>query len=172
MSYLAKYEAKRLVEKMNNQMPVDLYKLCEMLDIEVAELDCLDDEVRGQALLSMDKHKKICISTNKGPYNFTMAHEIGHHVLNHLKPGDCLNDVGLVCNDNDTYEKEANEFARHLLAPQHMVKRFIAELGISKIGELARVFNIPYEEMRTQVEEIHIRNNPMLRRLVKVRKHI
>ncbi len=59
----------------------------------------------------------IILSTNhahRGKFTFDLAHELGHLALGHLREG-ILIDESLEFNSNDDEEKEANEFAVHLL---------------------------------------------------------
>lgn len=66
--------------------------------------------------------------TNSGRIRFTLAHELGHYILKHnektgktILPRYSLSDV-----EYDIFEKEANYFAKRLLAPIPLVDLYIA----------------------------------------------
>jgi len=79
---------------------------------------------------------------NRGLDRFTIAHELGHHFLNHavyLKDDKTLI-RGLKNTDYDEIEKEANCFARNLLTPAYLMHC----IGIvpTNISEVTNIFDI------------------------------
>lgn len=66
---------------------------------------------------------------NKGRVRFTLAHELGHYILKHNeKSGKTkLSRYSLAEKEYDTFEKEANYFAKRLLAPIPLVDTYLSE---------------------------------------------
>ena len=66
------------------------------------------------------------VESNEGRYNFTIAHEIGHHVLHReaYLEASAENARNILCrdtNDKPLIEKQADRFAAALLMPQQAV---------------------------------------------------
>lgn len=77
------------------------------------------DKKSGNSVIYYNDIKDICT------IRFTLAHELGHIVLNHTK-------------DNDISRKEASCFARNILCPISTVK----ELNLHNISDYTNIFNI------------------------------
>lgn len=87
---------------------------------------------------------------SQGRINFTLAHEIGHIVLNHHKDFD-VTDVlknDLSKKEYKILENEANCFARNLLAPAPLVRKISI---INRILDIDVIFNITYPAMVTRL---------------------
>ena len=89
-------------------------------------LDELPSE-HGFTLRDRATHFQISYNEKKdvSTIKFTLAHELGHIVMNHFK-------------DNDTARKEASCFARNLLCPIPVID----ELNIKTISDLTSVFGV------------------------------
>ncbi len=79
----------------------------------------VQDKKSGNSIICYNDIKDICT------IRFTLAHELGHIVLNHTK-------------DNDISRKEASCFARNILCPISTVK----ELNLHNISDYTNIFNI------------------------------
>lgn len=91
----------------------DLYNMC---------MACSEDAFRDghNMIVAYNSHK------HKGRIRFTLMHELGHHILNHI-------------GDSDLNEQEANAFASNILAPRmaiHYAKCKNAE-DVSKIFQVS-----------------------------------
>ena len=81
------------------------------------------------------------VESHEGRYNFTIAHEIGHHVLHrehYLAERDAEN-PGIMCREvsaKPLVEKQADQFASALLMPAELVRR-AAEQVIIPSGEMS-----------------------------------
>ena len=83
---------------------------------------------------------------------FTIAHEIGHHVLhsNLIGPG-IVEDVLLRSERlSTTVEAQANQFAANLLMPRHLLEQARGE-GIVTITDLAREFRVTRDAMSVRL---------------------
>ncbi|QLI46243.1 ImmA/IrrE family metallo-endopeptidase [Bacillus pumilus] len=80
---------------------------------------------------------------NKGRVRWTIAHEIGHFILKHneITNKTIFNRNSLTSDEYDVFEKEANCFARNLLAPQSLMY----ELRPTNPNVVSDIFNISLE---------------------------
>jgi len=69
---------------------------------------------------------------------FTIAHELGHHVLQHgERPRD---NSSAFMNPYEAVEVSANRFAAEVLMPVHAVRVMVEERQVTSITELANAF--------------------------------
>lgn len=114
---------------------------------------------------------------------FTIAHELGHIFLeHHQKAGtDILGRTFVPKDDYEEYEKEANVFARNLLAPAPLAKEIISgeDEDDAKLSDLRNAFSITESaakmrllylkrdlldyspEMKTALRRIRMTYNPL-----------
>jgi len=143
-SLLLQFELKRI--------PTQLSKIARKLNIAV-EYTPLDRELSGMAMIK-DDHKLIWINSLHHPnrQRFTLAHEIGHHVLHEdiLKDGVHV-DKGILRRDtvsskgSDIKEMQANAFASQLLMPNANVMELGQDLDLDDedaIKSLAKKFRV------------------------------
>ena len=81
------------------------------------------------------------VESHEGRYNFTIAHEIGHHILyrNHYLAEREAEDPGIMCREvsaKPLVEQQADQFASALLMPAELV-RSAAEQVIIPSGEMS-----------------------------------
>ena len=96
----------------------DLLKLCWEKDIAVAHLQKAPRHAPHAMAFNIGGRYAIVLMRNKkhqGWHLFDLAHELGHIMLGHLKPGDSVVD-GEEFNHSSLEESEANTFALELLA--------------------------------------------------------
>lgn len=86
---------------------------------------------------------------------FTIAHELGHHVLNH---GDSLRDPAahFSLSNFDTKEVAANRFAAELLMPSEIVQFLLDHEGMSSIQALASAFKVSEVAMRYRLKNLRL----------------
>ncbi|MPX98098.1 ImmA/IrrE family metallo-endopeptidase, partial [Salinivibrio sp. VYel6] len=90
---------------------------------------------------------------------FTLAHEIGHHVLGHVTPGSGkMRDYpGSFSSNSIRWEEiEANNFAAELLMPEEAVKYMVYHQAMSSIEELARAFQVSEVAMHYRLTNLGI----------------
>lgn len=106
--------AASIIKEMGfTEPPIDVEKICEYLGIELVFFDRKVGNIFGAAMSfpAPDGTVRTVLSVNSrppiGPRRFTIAHEIGHFVLGHLKRDRRW----------DWQEREADRFAGELLMP-------------------------------------------------------
>lgn len=139
---------------------VDVHSLAQRLGIVLVEYD-FGDDVSG-VLLRDGEDVKIGYAKSNGfkRQRFTIAHELGHYVLNHQRQGvfvDTPEKYFTLFRDSnsstgeDLQEREANAFAAALLMPRELVIEAATKIynsGITRneeydlIEALAEDFNV------------------------------
>lgn len=84
---------------------------------------------------------------------FTIAHELGHHMLKH---GHSFRDnkKNFTLNDFDHREVAANKFAAELLMPSDAISVMINQRNISSVAELAKMFDVSIAAMKYRLENL------------------
>lgn len=104
----------------------------EMIDIFGSEYGITIYDTKKKIYLIIINDKK-CRCTQR----WTIAHELGHIFLGHLENEEYISNRRSVTecvesflnNSGDKFEKEANTFAKHLLAPFPIIKKIAEALG-------------------------------------------
>jgi len=152
--------------KMNkvNSVPVDLEKIAKNFDIRIVYSE-LENDISG---FLYSKNEKPIISVNKNHptsrKRFTIAHELGHFILNHH--GDLFIDKGRVLYRNTSSqdgiikeEREANRFAAELLMPEEMLLKELIENEIdienaNQLTELAEKFGVSTQALTIRLTNL------------------
>lgn len=95
---------------------------------------------------------------------FTLAHELGHHLLRHsasfhLDFFDAGGSAGDAPGYNWQHERAANEFAANLLMPAELVRRESVHRGA--IDELAVTFDVSRQAMAFRLASLGLRPGPL-----------
>lgn len=132
--------------------PLDLIALCKMNNWNLIPYSSFDTKPLSVSEdgFSIVRDGSIYIFYNymqiRERINFTIAHEIGHIVLGRHLTNDVLSHNGII--DNDAMEKEANVFARNLLAPAPMLYDLktlpSTDVGASSFGVSRTFMEIRY----------------------------
>ena len=88
---------------------------------------------------------------------FTVAHEIGHFALGHLKPGatKCRDFTSnFSSNSVNSEEREANSFAAQLLMPAKALKFIVTENQVTDVDVLAKTFGVSQVAMKYRLNNI------------------
>lgn len=130
---LAVDQARKILRKAKvEQAPVQVEMLAKQLGIIVRSIP-LDDELSGMSFIK-DSLPVIVVNSSHHPnrQRFTLAHELGHHILHrdYLANNVHVDKVILRRNHKssagtDTKEIEANAFAAELLMPKAILDKFI-----------------------------------------------
>lgn len=139
---------------------INILEVARQLGIELMPYD-FGDDVSGVLLRDGEKANiGYSIHNGKKRQRFTIAHELGHYVLNHQRQGvfvDTPEKYFTLFRDNhsatgeDFQEREANAFAAALLMPLDLVREgasYISRTNITRnedfelIPELAKRFNV------------------------------
>lgn len=144
------------------RIPVPLPRLARGLGL-IVEYTPLDDELSGMALIKDDK-QLIWINALHHPnrQRFTLAHEIGHHLLHKNAINESVHvDKGILRRDTvsasgtEKLEIEANAFASELLMPtSEITKALDDEFDLDdhdKLESLAKKFKVSVAAMQIRL---------------------
>ena len=161
----ARQRAELLLQEVKiKRVPVSLTKISKNLNISI-EYAPLDRELSGMALTKSEE-KLIWINSLHHPnrQRFTLAHEIGHHVLHqdiliagvHVDKGilrrDTVSSAG-----SDIKEIEANAFASQLLMPNNEIHKLSKDLDLDDddaIRSLANKFKVSVAALQYRLVKI------------------
>jgi Zn-dependent peptidase ImmA (M78 family) len=108
--------------------------------------------------------------TNKGRKRWTLAHELGHYVMNHNKNSNnsSLARSSLTEDEYNEFESEANCFARELLAPPPVLNELnlISPSNISNICDISSEASANVSKFLRQGAQFGIKyppHNPLLK---------
>ena len=156
----ARQHAQRLVEQFGiteTQTHVDVEAVARKLGLPVVRSP-MGDDISGM-LVSKPGLTTICINKEQHPnrQRFTIAHEIGHHVLRHLFAGERVHVDRVIMRNTlssegtDAREIEANQFAASLLMPEHMVHHHLQAMKSHDVEDvvpkLAKQFKVSDQAM-------------------------
>lgn len=136
----------------NGQLPVDPVRFAKALGVEVLSSPALSES----GCYRIDEGRPTIRFNPNEPLRrqrFTIAHELGHHVLRH---GNSFRDPAQ--NFSIAYfvpeEVEANHFAAELLMPEDAVRFVFENEGISSINGLAARFHVSEVAMRLRLKNL------------------
>lgn len=138
-------------------LPIDPMRIAQSQGI-VVEPVCFDFEdnaqgVSGQYIGGVVPTIKYDYSDSSNRQRFTVAHELGHHVMGH---GPAFRDTSrsFFSTVHDPKEVSANRFAAELLMPIRVVRRLVLDEGRTDIAELAQRFEVSEAAMRYRLKNI------------------
>lgn len=157
-------EAKRVLELHGLfSVPVDPVTLANLSGIKVHNAKFGDPNVSG-AVAKRGKNIKILVNQSDAPFRkrFTIAHELGHHLLHLHGDGEFVDTEVDFFRDierpgDSPYrraEVQANRFAAALLMPGELVKR--EAVGNASLTTLARRFNVSEEAMGYRLAKLRL----------------
>ncbi len=120
------------------RLPVNVDELATGLGFQVVRLFSVADEFSG---IVSPKHRLIGVNGNHHRHRqrFTLAHELGHIVLEHPPESACSSLQVIECN------READIFASELLIPEFFLDELLLRTQSPAI--LARLFDVSEEAM-------------------------
>lgn len=149
-----------------NILDVDPVKLADQLGIIVQEVEFNDSDISGILSHEGDKYTiSINMYDSYERKRFTVAHELGHYWLGHLKETDSNLEIFRKCATGDDKEIEANKFAAALLVNSSYLK---AMYEVSKIvnkdyttivTKLAEKFHVSKQTLHYRLKSIGVFNN-------------
>lgn len=122
----------------------------------IAETSCVDQ--CGFAEIT-DNGRYVISYNSRDPHSrirFTLAHELGHHVLGHTKNGRKLREYHNPDRNDGNYleERDANRFAAELLMPSEALATLINREKIYSVPELATRFDVSEEAMYWRMKNL------------------
>lgn len=164
--HTAEQAARALLQKIGvNFAPVRVEAIAKHLGITVQVVP-LDDHLSGMSFVK-DGHSVIVVNASHHPnrQRFTLAHELGHHVLHkdYLSENVHVDTAVLARNDRssagiDSKEVQANTFAAELLMPQAQLRR-LGRVDVNddvKLAELAKKFKVSSTAMAIRLENLQL----------------
>ncbi|MCG8529852.1 MAG: ImmA/IrrE family metallo-endopeptidase [Desulfovibrionales bacterium] len=137
----------------DNSLPVDLIGIANRLGVVTFASSDLTSSghytpaKEGQrALIEYNAHE------HPVRQRFTIAHELGHHVLHNGE-----RDRELPCDftmGGSQEEREANQFAAELLMPEDAVNVLVRIKNVVAVPELAKIFGVSYSAMRWRLHNL------------------
>jgi len=144
-----------LTQYWDGQLPIDPASLAQKMGVTVKPIRGAD--YSGKAY---QDHNTCYIDYNDSEsalrQRFTIAHELGHHLLNHTDATHQFRDSpkDFALNVVSPVETEANKFAAELLMPKFAVEHFILNKGISSIPKLANLFSVSTVAMHYRLKNL------------------
>lgn len=140
-------------------LPVDLNKVLKAVDVKAilycdAFFDADSPKLRGSDgfVTKIGDKKAIYLNEQKGTTQrrrFTLAHELGHIVLDHpINPIIYRNSE--VDENQSPTEIQANIFARDLLMPAGV----LAKLHVTTVDEIMQICNVSYTSAQIRLERL------------------
>lgn len=132
-----------LIECNLNQLPINLAVVANFYNISIIKYSQSNDTFTGDGFSTIVDGRLI-VYYNDTDYpisrqRFTLAHELGHCLLGHLKFGKTYNRNSEKDFDGmDIFEMQANVFARDLLMPAIVLHN----LNIKSSEDIARICNV------------------------------
>lgn len=118
-----KYDVGNIILK-ENELSIDLEKIAETINVKIKKFD--QSRHSGQ----YDSEKREIHVNNTEPIQrqrFTIAHELGHCILNHVGISDRLIDSSDYSFTDSIRERAANRFATLLLMPKELLAMAIEQ---------------------------------------------
>lgn len=164
---------KKAIELLNmhelNQVPVNLFELCDRLNISISNTkfkEYENDYIVGAIKKESNGNVKIYINKDDSisRNRFTMAHELGHYYLGHL--GQSGQRMTLARRDgyntHDDIEKQANQFAAALLMNKDKLKKEYDELKnlnvplSTTVNILSRIFGVSEQALKFRLINLEL----------------
>lgn len=135
----------------NGDLPVPLISIANAMGLRVFKQQNLD--CSGKIFLDENGNARIVFNSDEATVRqrFTIAHEIGHFSLGHLKPGHTAyrdDAAHFSSNVRDPEEIAANKFAARLLMPADSIKTAFLKMGKLSVEDMAEMFNVSTVAMR------------------------
>ncbi len=144
-----------ILEKLwDGVVPVDIEGIIRRLSI-VIQKKPLARGSSGYALLELDGSRSIIVNSEDSyvRQRFTLAHELGHHALMHIKPGGSCDRDERASYGMDYYEIEANNFAAEILMPEEKLRADVGQ-SYTDIHKLADKYEVSYDAMYYRLKNL------------------
>lgn len=172
--HLTRREIEAAVERLLREhavdsVPVPVEAIARAVGLPVVETE-MHDDISG-ALIKSGELQGIAVNASQAPVRkrFTIAHELGHHLLNHVDKDHLDWQFTVIRRDGKSSEAEdeqeimANFFAASLLMPKHMLrkdverkKRFDGEISLddADVQILAKKYRVSETAMRYRLQNL------------------
>jgi Zn-dependent peptidase ImmA (M78 family) len=144
-----------LAKYWDGELPIDPSAIAKKMGIVVTPVTCC-----GYSGKAFQEDDQAVIEYDRDEYSlrqrFTIAHELGHHVLGHTGNGHQFRDEASKFNLNVPIpeESQANKFAAELLAPEMAIKHLIFKEKINSLTKLAEKFSVSTVAMKYRLTNL------------------
>ena len=140
----------------NDTIPIDPAAIAVQMGVNVLGSANFGEESGHYLPEGHEKNPTIIYNAreSKVRQRFTIAHELGHHVLGH---GDSPRDSAYPANARDPVERAANAFAAELLMPEETVKALIHVRGLRSVTDLRDAFGVSAAAMQYRLKDLGYR---------------
>ncbi len=166
-----KYQAEKLLSEhsvQNETGSVDVNEICHKLGFIVTSKE-IQSNVSGIAI-SDNSRKYVIVNPNESPerQRFTIAHELGHHILHEWRLLSIDSDPEMLfrkmeqSSEYDPIEIEANSFAANLLMPEKDITHWFKHLKNKShsdqevVAVLAKIFLVSRKAMSYRMENLKL----------------
>lgn len=154
---LKKSPAEGVISKYwtDNTIPIDPIRIASKMGVSVMAKANLETSGHYDPPQAQTDDPLITYNPLESPVRqrFTIAHELGHHVLNH-GVGDRVAPANFTMTSSDPKEVAANQFAAELLMPGNFVRAVVEVQKIRSLKELAKIFNVSTAAMGYRLREL------------------
>ena len=158
----AQKKAEELLEKYIITEPtVNVFDIAKREGLKLSFVN-MPEELKDAAGFLDVEEKQIYINKNDPPnrIRFTIAHELGHHILEHDK-GELKVLMRNTKFNGEPIEQEANVFAANLLAPKDMLVKIMKRFKLKRKEEfdvelLAKMFGVSKDFMKYRLESLSL----------------
>lgn len=131
--------------------PIDPVEIAHCMGIRVEFVQFSSEYSAVSGFYDVNE-KSIYVNKDDPPsrQTFTVAHELGHHLM-HREWAESTQYRVLLRDTTDyvdPYEQEANAFAAHLLVPREMLERYEK---IASVAELSKLFLVSIPVIRNRI---------------------
>ncbi|MDO5769293.1 MAG: ImmA/IrrE family metallo-endopeptidase [Psychrobacter sp.] len=159
-AYAVRFARSILENYWDKTLPVNLTDIAEKLGVQVV-YDSFSQGIFGSGDDISGTFKYVdgvptCtvnINHHRNRQRFTLAHELGHFVLEHGEKSDNSQTLYRQNNHTDPVEIEANNFAAELLMPKTAISILIREESFG-ISELAEWFEVSEQAMYFRLKNL------------------
>lgn len=141
--------------------PVDPVAIARAMGVEVRFCSPFEDDFAFGASGTFEyEGNRPVIRVNAGDspnrQRFTIAHELGHHILGHAVGGKRFRDTSATLSGGsyDPVEVSANRFAAELVMPAYSVKVMVEDRRVSSIAELASAMGVSEIAMQIRLKNL------------------
>ena len=144
-----------MINHWDGELPIDPAALAKKLGIAVKPVAGCDYSGKayqedGSGIIEYND------SESKLRQRFTIAHELGHHVMSHTDATHQFRDDPGKFNLNVAIpeETQANKFAAELLMPKLAIEHFVFNEDISSLNKLAELFSVSTVAMQYRLKNL------------------
>jgi Zn-dependent peptidase ImmA (M78 family) len=133
--------------------PVPVVRIAGAMNARVVSSDEIEDS--GGVQMMNDGHFEIVVKAGEPNFRkrFTIAHEIGHIALGHLREGQTLFRDASFNRPRDYRERAANRFAAALLMPAEYIR---LAWGKMPFQQLAQCFGVSSQTLLYRLNQLGI----------------